>query len=273
MKISRTVRAIAMISAAVMVGCAGDIHESEYEERNVAPRERVVREDPPPRYESQQYDQPQHEQPQYDSSRSEQPQYAQPQYDAQRSEQPQYDPPRYDRGQSNEADIRTEARAESDRPVYRDDAPPPEASRDYRDDRPVDVDVVAEEPDYASGEDVRYFEDDLRPYGDWVVTAEFGRCFHPHGISAEWRPYSQGHWCNTDDGWLWASEEPHGWATYHYGRWTEDSRYGWCWVPGRTWAPAWVTWRHGGGNVGWAPIPPHRHGSSLSISVEIGRIH
>jgi hypothetical protein len=27
-------------------------------------------------------------------------------------------------------------------------------------------------------------------------------------------------------------------------------------VPGYTWAPAWVAWRHGPGWVGWAPLPP-----------------
>ncbi|HEX4138962.1 MAG TPA: DUF6600 domain-containing protein, partial [Candidatus Methylacidiphilales bacterium] len=28
------------------------------------------------------------------------------------------------------------------------------------------------------------------------------------------------------------------------------------WVPGYTWAPAWVSWRYGDGYVGWAPLPP-----------------
>ena len=41
----------------------------------------------------------------------------------------------------------------------------------------------------------------------------------------------------------WASEEPFGWATYHYGRWGYSDRMGWFWVPGNRWAPAWVAWR------------------------------
>jgi hypothetical protein len=32
--------------------------------------------------------------------------------------------------------------------------------------------------------------------------------------------------------------------------------YGWCWRPGRVWGPGWVSWRAGGGYVGWAPLPP-----------------
>ena len=44
-------------------------------------------------------------------------------------------------------------------------------------------------------------------------------------------------------------------VTYHYGRWYEDPREGWVWVPGSTWAPAWVSWREGGGYCGWALRP------------------
>jgi len=50
--------------------------------------------------------------------------------------------------------------------------------------------------------------------------------------------------------------EPWGWATYHYGRWVNLDGTGWCWVPGYTWAPAWVSWRYGDGYCGWAPLPP-----------------
>jgi hypothetical protein len=48
-----------------------------------------------------------------------------------------------------------------------------------------------------------------------------------------------------------------GWAPFHYGRWFLHDDYGWLWVPGTEWAPAWVDWRHGDGWVGWAPLPPH----------------
>jgi hypothetical protein len=52
------------------------------------------------------------------------------------------------------------------------------------------------------------------------------------------------------------SEEPFGWATYHYGRWTRLRDVGWIWVPGEEWAPAWVSWRTSNNYVGWAPLPP-----------------
>ena len=60
----------------------------------------------------------------------------------------------------------------------------------------------------------------------------------------------------TDQGWAWVSDEPWGWATYHYGRWANIDGFGWIWVPGYRWAPAWVSWRYGGGYCGWAPLPP-----------------
>ena len=31
---------------------------------------------------------------------------------------------------------------------------------------------------------------------------------------------------------------------------------GWMWIPGNEWAPAWVDWRRGDEDVGWAPLPP-----------------
>jgi hypothetical protein len=52
------------------------------------------------------------------------------------------------------------------------------------------------------------------------------------------------------------SEEPFGWATFHYGRWTRLRNIGWIWVPGDEWAPAWVSWRKSNDYIGWAPLPP-----------------
>jgi hypothetical protein len=55
---------------------------------------------------------------------------------------------------------------------------------------------------------------------------------------------------------MWFSDEPWAWAAYHYGRWTYNPYYGWVWIPGYEWAPAWVSWRTGGGYYGWAPLGP-----------------
>ena len=52
------------------------------------------------------------------------------------------------------------------------------------------------------------------------------------------------------------SDEPYGWATYHYGRWLYDDFQGWVWKPGVEWAPAWVGWRSNDDYIGWAPLGP-----------------
>ena len=65
-------------------------------------------------------------------------------------------------------------------------------------------------------------------------------------------------------GWTWASDYNWGWAPFHYGRWLYDDAYGWMWVPGYEWAPAWVSWRNGGGCYGWAPLGP---GGNFDISI------
>ncbi len=124
-----------------------------------------------------------------------------------------------------------------------------------------------------------FFYNNLKDQGDWLQTPEYGYVFNPRvqRDKTDWRPYSDGYWAHTDEGWLWNSYEDFGWATYHYGRWTRLKDYGWVWVPGYEWAPAWVAWRgtkedgpQGGrpaasnrsnnaiqvGYVGWAPLPP-----------------
>ncbi len=104
--------------------------------------------------------------------------------------------------------------------------------------------------------DVSYFYESLSPYGQWFQEPSYGWCWTPYDVSADWRPYSDGHWEYTDYGWSWAGNESWGWAPYHYGRWFFDDSYGWVWVPGTEWAPAWVAWRTGDDFVGWAPLPP-----------------
>ncbi len=104
------------------------------------------------------------------------------------------------------------------------------------------------------------FYEPLSPYGRWETVGSSGRCWIPGGVGADWSPYSEGYWQDTDAGWYWVSDEPWGWATYHYGRWDSSPQFGWYWVPQRQWAPAWVSWREGGGYVGWAPMGPSGRG-------------
>ena len=110
----------------------------------------------------------------------------------------------------------------------------------------------------GGGESYSLFYTRLDPYGTWVETPTYGYVWQPSAAieSRTWRPYTNGHWVYTDAGWMWISEEPFGWATYHYGRWTRLRGIGWVWVPGHDWAPAWVSWRVSNDYVGWAPLPP-----------------
>ena len=100
------------------------------------------------------------------------------------------------------------------------------------------------------------FYEPLTPLGEWVVVGSYGRCWRPARVEAGWQPYCNGNWQRTDAGWYWVSDEPWGWATYHYGRWNFTDQYGWYWVPQTQWAPAWVSWHSGGGYIGWAPLYP-----------------
>jgi hypothetical protein len=106
------------------------------------------------------------------------------------------------------------------------------------------------------GASFQTFYDQLGDQGTWVQTDDYGYVFQPNVTDPDWAPYTDGNWVYTDAGWMWVSDEPWGWATYHYGRWANIDGMGWVWVPGYRWAPAWVSWRYGGGYCGWAPLPP-----------------
>jgi hypothetical protein len=105
--------------------------------------------------------------------------------------------------------------------------------------------------------DYRAFYDGLSSYGSWFETADYGYVWQPGAVrDSNWRPYSRGRWVCSDRGWNWLSEEPFGWATYHYGRWALLRGRGWVWAPGTEWAPSWVSWRENDHHIGWAPLPP-----------------
>jgi hypothetical protein len=120
-------------------------------------------------------------------------------------------------------------------------------------------------PSGRASVDVGFFYDDLASYGNWVDRPSHGWVWTPRAVAASWRPYQDGHWVLTDQGWTWVSAEPYGWATYHYGRWYDDPEVGWSWVPGDEWAPSWVSWQEGGDYIGWAPLPP-----GVNVGVSLG---
>jgi hypothetical protein len=119
------------------------------------------------------------------------------------------------------------------------------------------------------------FRPALDPYGSWVDDSKYGTVWVPNSavVGADFAPYvSRGRWALTaENDWIWQSDYPFGWAVFHYGRWVWIAGQGWSWVPGRTYANAWVVWRTptaGYAYVGWAPMPPTwgwRYGYSYSL--------
>jgi len=130
--------------------------------------------------------------------------------------------------------------------------PPPPPGDDAA--APEDVPPPQTEPP-ARPPDQQTFEQSLSPYGHWVDTPEYGRVWIPDE-GTDWQPYTDGQWVDTDYGWTFASTVPWGWAVFHYGRWGFGPELGWFWVPGFTWAPAWVGWRSYPGFACWSPLAP-----------------
>ena len=116
-----------------------------------------------------------------------------------------------------------------------------------------------------------YFRDALSPFGEWIQVADYGLCWRPTGVAADWAPYTDGYWAYTDAGWTWVSYEDWGGITYHYGRWVNVVDEGWVWVPDYQWGPAWVSWRSDEDHIGWAPLPPEARwdeGSGFGVWVD-----
>ena len=103
---------------------------------------------------------------------------------------------------------------------------------------------------------VRLFLQQSQPLRRVGQLPDYGYCWHPTNVGDDWAPYTDGYWAYTDGGWTWVSYEDYGGIVYHYGRWANIEGEGWVWVPGTTWAPAWVSWRSSDDYVGWAPLPP-----------------
>ena len=114
------------------------------------------------------------------------------------------------------------------------------------------------------------FYNELAPYGQWVEDYDYGYLWIPH-VNRNFQPYaSDGYWTMTNYGNTWVSDFSWGWAPFHYGRWIRDDFLGWAWIPGYEWAPAWVSWRSGGGQYGWAPMGPRM---SVNVNVNIPWSH
>jgi hypothetical protein len=102
--------------------------------------------------------------------------------------------------------------------------------------------------------EVRPYYGELSSHGRWVHVNDYGWCWYPAAVRSGWRPYVEGYWHYGPSGYFWVSNEPWGWAPYHYGRWDWVAGIGWCWIPGRVFGGAWVSWSWGPTYVGWAPL-------------------
>lgn len=120
---------------------------------------------------------------------------------------------------------------------------------------PSDSPIKPVKPSTPMETAMRFFQDALTPFGEWLEIAGYGSCWKPK-VDARWMPYTLGHWGYSDAGWTWISDEKFGGVVFHYGRWIRTSTDGWCWVPGLEFSGAWVSWRYGTEHIGWAPLPP-----------------
>lgn len=115
---------------------------------------------------------------------------------------------------------------------------------------------------------IKIFYDVLAAYGAWNDDSRLGLVWTPakEGVGEAFVPYAtNGRWTNRDAAgtpdWVWVSDSPWGWVTFHYGRWAYTGDKGWAWVAGRQYSGGWVDWRtphskDGNSIVGWGPTPP-----------------
>lgn len=115
----------------------------------------------------------------------------------------------------------------------------------------LDRDVQVAARTWSDDPRLSYAAASLEGRGEWVEVG--GRRAWRPWVEVGWRPYVTGDWAWTPGGMAWVSYEPWGWLTHHYGLWEQVGGYGWVWVPGRVYSPAWVYWYWGPSYVAWVP--------------------
>jgi hypothetical protein len=144
----------------------------------------------------------------------------------------------------------------------------------------VAPDQPREEGGYADADPsaLTDFHGTLDSHGQWIEDPSYGTMWQPSAseVGSDFAPYvSGGHWGMDDDNqYVWVSDYGWGWAPFHYGRWAYGGS-GWGWIPGRTYAPSWVTWRTGYpgfGYVGWAPLPPTWYWGPGGVALGLGGV-
>jgi hypothetical protein len=143
------------------------------------------------------------------------------------------------------------------------------------DGRPEAIDDSYQDADPSALTD---FHDTLDPHGSWIDDPTYGTMWQPSAneVGPDFAPYvSDGHWAYDDASeYVWMSNYSWGWAPFHYGRWAYGGS-GWGWIPGRAYAPAWVSWRTGYpgfGYVGWAPMAPTWYWGPGGVAYGLGTV-
>lgn len=102
----------------------------------------------------------------------------------------------------------------------------------------------------------------------WRPANELAETMIEESDVKEYTPYLNGQWVYTDEGWYFKANTPQEDLTTHYGRWTRDDNLGWVWLPGKTFAPAWVDWRQNEDYVAWTPIPPATYIENGAVNIK-----
>lgn len=96
-----------------------------------------------------------------------------------------------------------------------------------------------------------------RAHGKWVWTSTKQHAWRPDlNDDPGWRPYSRGRFTVAQGRPFWVADEEWGWAPYHFGLWDLDDDAGWIWLPGSTFAPAWVALAGCADSLAWWPFGP-----------------
>jgi uncharacterized protein DUF6600 len=112
--------------------------------------------------------------------------------------------------------------------------------------------VTAQSSDYLP-QGLQTYASTFDQYGAWQYSSPYGYVWYPR-VAAAWRPYYYGYWDAVGPyGWTWIGSDVWAWPTHHYGRWGY-ARGAWFWIPGRTFAPAWVSWGTAVDYVSWCPL-------------------
>ena len=106
---------------------------------------------------------------------------------------------------------------------------------------------------------------ELRDYGEWVYSSEYGYVWRPR-VASGWSPYYYGRWVWISPyGWTWVSYEPWGWYPYHYGYWYTDPVFGWVWYPFHSFISFSFVWGH--------YHYPHYHGYAYYYPARVRFVH